>query len=158
KYCAEISKLTEGVETDEAYMLGLFHDAGSLLLARKFVDEYTGVLFTLNEKPLSVPLKEKKFFDVNHCSIGYILAKKWKLDEVLCQAIYLHHIPSIKKLKNKKLKKMIAMVKLANLLAKGYNPDQMSFEDAQYEHDALQELKLNNIQLKTLRMKNMSTG
>jgi hypothetical protein len=53
---------------------------------------------------------------------------------------------------------MIAMVKLANLLAKGYNPDQMSFEDAQYEHDALQELKLNNIQLKTLRMKNMSTG
>ncbi|MBT4636039.1 MAG: HDOD domain-containing protein [Candidatus Marinimicrobia bacterium] len=26
KYCAEISKLTEGVETDEAYMLGLFRE------------------------------------------------------------------------------------------------------------------------------------
>jgi len=75
---------------DQAYMAGIFHECGVPVLMQRFPD-YCGKL-RLNTATCWPSLAEEDaHFNVDHCSIGYLVAHHWKLPDFICKAILYHH-------------------------------------------------------------------
>ena len=75
---------------DQAYMAGIFHECGVPVLMQRF-PEYCGKLHLDNTTCWPNLADEDSLFNVDHCSIGYLVAHHWKLPDFICQAILYHH-------------------------------------------------------------------
>lgn len=79
---------------DQAYMAGIFHECGVPVLMQRFPD-YCGTLHLANATCCPVIAEEDDRYNVDHCSIGYLVARHWNLPDFVCQAIRYHHeVPS----------------------------------------------------------------
>jgi HD-like signal output (HDOD) protein len=75
---------------EEAYTFGLLQNIGVALIMQKYAD-YDEIEYQaqINQKPILEV--EDDFYDTNHATLGYILAKSWNLSKDLSQAILRHH-------------------------------------------------------------------
>lgn len=78
---------------DEAYTLGLFHNAGIPLLMRRFANylDVTQQGYASTGPTRRVIDIENEKYNTNHAVLGYYVAKSWKLPDYLCSAIAEHH-------------------------------------------------------------------
>ncbi|XOV78492.1 MAG: HDOD domain-containing protein [Aestuariibacter sp.] len=73
---------------DQAYMLGLFHNAGIPVMLMEF-DDYPAILQLANEQGWpAVGDIERERYGTSHTTISAILAQRWKLPEVMIEVIY----------------------------------------------------------------------
>lgn len=79
------------VDPDEAFLAGLLHDIGKLLLDEYLADDYQHTLeyAAVEGKPLR--LAERATLQIDHCWVGERLARQWKLPDILSRAIADHH-------------------------------------------------------------------
>lgn len=75
---------------DQAYMAGIFHECGVPLLMLRFPD-YCKSLQLDHLCCWPSLAEEDAKFNVDHCSIGYIVARHWGLPDFVCAAIQYHH-------------------------------------------------------------------
>ncbi|MBD3169914.1 MAG: HDOD domain-containing protein [candidate division Zixibacteria bacterium] len=75
---------------EEAFVSGLMHDVGILLLNQEFPEDYSSVLKSSAEKT-SFHERENDVFDCNHADVAGHLCKTWNLPERICSAIENHH-------------------------------------------------------------------
>lgn len=75
----------------EAFVGGLMHDVGALVLIEYFTSEFNEIRELQNFKNISMVEAERDVLDTDHCEIGAWLAQKWNLPEQLCRAIRFHH-------------------------------------------------------------------
>lgn len=111
--CAELSEHIHGITRDEAYLIGLFHNGGCLLLASKYPETYLKVFSQLNTNPISGLHKEFELYGTTHTDIGVLLGQKWKLPVEMLNTILLHHVEEVK-VGREKVRAMIAMIQVAN--------------------------------------------
>jgi HD-like signal output (HDOD) protein/CheY-like chemotaxis protein len=79
---------------DEAFVSGLLHDIGKLVLASNFPAEYDGVLGAAAGRTAALLEAEQQTFGANHAEIGGYLLGLWGLPVPVVEAIALHHNPS----------------------------------------------------------------
>jgi HD-like signal output (HDOD) protein/CheY-like chemotaxis protein len=79
---------------DEAFVAGLLHDIGKLILASNFAAEYDSVLETAAGRTATLLEAEQQTFGANHAEIGGYLLGLWGLPVAVVEAIALHHQPS----------------------------------------------------------------
>jgi HD-GYP domain-containing protein (c-di-GMP phosphodiesterase class II)/HD-like signal output (HDOD) protein len=91
--CERIADLVEGVNCHEAFIGGLFLNSGAVFLSHKFSDYVSGVYENSLCCPVSMMQKEVADYGVEHGTLGYILATKWQLSKMTCDAIYQHNNP-----------------------------------------------------------------
>lgn len=113
--CAELSEHISDVTRDEAYLIGLFHNGGSMLLATKDPVNYLKVFSQLNTNPVSGIHKEYELYGATHTDIGILLGQKWKLPVEMLNTILLHHVEDVK-IGREKVRAMIAMIQVANYI------------------------------------------
>lgn len=77
----------------EAFVAGLFHDIGVLVIYNYFNPEFKEIIETAGKENLSILEAEKKIIGLSHQEIGKYLAEKWNLPAQLCDAIHYHHKP-----------------------------------------------------------------
>ena len=75
---------------DQAYMAGIFHECGVPVLMMRF-PEYCKVLRLENACCWPNLTDEDTRFDLDHTSVGYLVARHWKLPDFVCAAIRYHH-------------------------------------------------------------------
>ena len=75
---------------DQAYMAGIFHECGVPVLMQRFPD-YCAKLSLESTACWPDLAEEDALYNVDHCSIGYLVARHWKLPDFICQAILYHH-------------------------------------------------------------------
>lgn len=75
---------------DQAYMAGIFHECGVPVLMQRFPD-YCGRLQLESACCWPSLSEEDDQYHVDHSSIGYLVARHWKLPDFVCQAILYHH-------------------------------------------------------------------
>ncbi|MDM8537673.1 HDOD domain-containing protein [Desulfobacterales bacterium HSG17] len=78
-------------DPEKCFVNGLLHDTGKLILAYYMKDDFKALMLKAREANLMFMAVEKKILPVNHCEIGYIIAKKWGLPDVISNTIYHHH-------------------------------------------------------------------
>ncbi|MEA3405103.1 MAG: HDOD domain-containing protein [Pseudomonadota bacterium] len=140
---ADIAEWVDDVSRDEAYMLGLFHNSGALLLASKNEQRYSVLFSNSMSRPVSILALEEKTLGSNHAMVGVLMAKKWKLPIEMINAVMLHHTAECSRIKNDKVRAMVAMLKVANAIVAeislgAYRGDEMR----SYEEDGVEELMI----------------
>lgn len=74
--------------TDQAYLLGLFHDCGVPVLIHQ-IEGYGTVPLATRAAPDY--LGEDDDHATSHCIAGLLVAQEWQLPDMLCEAIRAHH-------------------------------------------------------------------
>jgi HD-like signal output (HDOD) protein len=75
---------------DQAYMAGIFHECGVPVLMLRFPD-YCDKLNLKDACCWPNLSDEDAHFQLDHSSVGYLVARHWKLPDFICQAILYHH-------------------------------------------------------------------
>lgn len=104
-----ISRITP----EQAYMAGIFHDCGVPVLMQRFPDYCKATGAGIGDAWVDVNA-EDNVFQVDHCSIGYLLARHWRLPDFVADAILYHH--EIRRLETSVARSMVAMLQLAIFL------------------------------------------
>jgi HD-like signal output (HDOD) protein len=80
-----------GLNADDAYTYGLFHDCGIPVLIARFPN-YKEVLAAANsDADVEFTAREEALLQTNHAAVGCALAQKWWLPEDMYVAIRHHH-------------------------------------------------------------------
>jgi HD-like signal output (HDOD) protein len=142
--CLRIASMVHGVFPDEAYLVGLLHDCGALLMAEKW-SEYVDAWHLRDTFPIGVTRAEQRRFGTHHAVVGYLFVSHWKLPERICQAIYGHHLPACAGIGDSSVRALIATLKLADALVAGTRlaGSSGSLERVQYIAGARDELMLD---------------
>lgn len=75
---------------EEAYMAGLLHDIGELILLSALGAPYAELLGSSHDETLQTSLETERF-GVNHGEIGTWLTDQWQLDSAFADGILFHH-------------------------------------------------------------------
>jgi len=79
---------------DDAFMAGMLHDAGKLVLAHNLPGKYTRVMQLAREKVLPLHVLERDEFGATHGDIGAYLLTLWGLPDPIVEAVAFHHRPA----------------------------------------------------------------
>ncbi len=94
-YCASASRVIArkiGYRlAGEAFVAGLMHDIGILIIAQYFGGDYAKIRELMALKKISLVEAEKLVLNTTHCEIGAWLGKKWNLPDRLLMSILNHH-------------------------------------------------------------------
>jgi HD-like signal output (HDOD) protein len=78
---------------DEAYVSGLLHDVGTLVLDQYFPDVFLQIQALAEEKCMPRADAETFILKIDHGGIGALLLERWNLPESIIQAVSWHHGP-----------------------------------------------------------------
>ncbi|HVO66748.1 MAG TPA: HDOD domain-containing protein [Syntrophales bacterium] len=128
-------------EPEEAYVAGLIHDIGKVVMALEFTKSYEAALACAEQENISIGKAEKQFFADNHAVLGGVLSEKWRFPKKLTEAIFYHHQPR----SAESFPLETAIVHLADILTKarglGFSGDQIVpiIDDAAFDRLELTE-------------------
>lgn len=106
-----LARLDRKVDPEVAFVAGLLHDIGLLVMARAAPLEMAEVLALCPDDPLA---SERRNLGVNHAQVGQRLLEMWNLPPALAEAVRLHHAPHRK---YALINPLVNVVALADVLA-----------------------------------------
>jgi putative nucleotidyltransferase with HDIG domain len=133
----------EGADTkmmDDAFMAGMLHDVGKLVLATNFPDKYLSVLTTAKDEGIQVHEAEYKMFQCSHAEVGAYMLGLWGLPDSLIMASAFHHCPINHPERNLNT---LAIIHLANVFDYEVNPARRIGAIPTIDHNYLTELAIN---------------
>ncbi|WP_024851483.1 HDOD domain-containing protein [Hydrogenovibrio kuenenii] len=155
---AELSRWVEGVVPEEAYMAGLFHNAGAIIMAMKF-DDYPQFFFNTLTNCYSGSHKEVSVYGAHHGVFGLLVAKKWQLASMYAQVMLMHHQMNFEIVKDPKAKTLVAIIQLANAIVSESSFDQYHGEEIKkMRATAQEELLIEDDVISEIRIALMSNS
>jgi putative nucleotidyltransferase with HDIG domain len=91
--CARSLARHAGLDQDAAFIGGLLHDIGRLVLAISFPEQYAQVTAECEHSDARLGAVERRVLGVDHERAGQLLAEKWKFPPLIQRAIGRHHAP-----------------------------------------------------------------
>lgn len=76
---------------DEAYLVGLFHNAGHSLINLRYQSYEEFLINNLNHPEASITQLENEQYKFDHTTLGYYLASSWGIPDYLRNVISNHH-------------------------------------------------------------------
>ena len=95
---------------DQACLAGIFHDCGVPVLMQRFSTYCKTMCLDEPGSWMDLTVEDARF-NADHCVIGYLVGKHWKLPNFICDAIRYHH--DMNRLENHAARTMVAILQLA---------------------------------------------
>lgn len=92
--CARSLARHAGLDRDAAFIGGLLHDIGRLVLATGFPEQYARVIAECGRDDVGLGTAELRVLGVDHERAGQLLAETWKFPAPIVRAIGQHHAPA----------------------------------------------------------------
>lgn len=80
-----------GQRGEDAFLCGILHDVGIIVEDQTAPDLFLKTCTALGSGAGALPLAEKEMIGTDHCEIGALLAKEWKMPEEIKEGIRRHH-------------------------------------------------------------------
>lgn len=138
-----ISRYLRYPDTEEAYVTGLLHDMGKLILDQYMNVDYMRILDIMRTHNLALWQVEEKLLGIEHSMVGSLMAQKWNFPPQLINAIRYHHAPSLANTKPE----LGAIINLANALSKSEKDAQRDPHGQVLHPEALNILGLDQVQV-----------
>lgn len=87
-----MARICGNVAPQEAYLAGLLHDLGLILIDQYVHNPFRRVIDALDDETPICEV-ERRLLGFDHAMLGEFVAAKWNLPEHLCAAIGYHHAP-----------------------------------------------------------------
>jgi putative nucleotidyltransferase with HDIG domain len=91
--CAKGLARALNLNRDHAFISGLLHDIGKLVLVSRYPDQYAKVIAYRSEHDCTLLDAERKVLIVDHAVVGQALAEYWRFPIVIQKSIGSHHAP-----------------------------------------------------------------
>lgn len=149
--CAMMSKLialkTRYKVPEEAYIAGLLHDVGKIILGRFVEQDYEKIMSQVEAGKSTFSVAEKEILGFDHPTVGAKVAEKWLFPENLVDAIRYHHDPE----RSKKNSQLTDIVHIADatclMMGIGLGGDGLAYE---FDQKALDRLGLSEPDMENL--------
>jgi HD-like signal output (HDOD) protein len=79
--------------TDEAFIAGLLHDLGKLMMCANMPEPYQQAQTLARERQIAIGDAEQEIFGATHADVGAYLLGLWGLPVPIVEAVALHHQP-----------------------------------------------------------------
>lgn len=132
---------------EEAYVAGLLHDIGKLLLDHYVQIDYARLVNWMRQHRLKLWQVEEEIIGIDHGTVGSFMAEKWNLPVVLVDAVHFHHAPSLARTRQE----LPAIVNIANAIIWRSIPGQMEMGDTDIHPEALRILGIRQERLERLQ-------
>jgi len=139
---------------EEAYVSGLLHDMGKLLLDQYVLSDYNTIVDYVHKYHLPPWQVEEKLIGIHHAEVGGLIARRWNFPVSLVDAIRYHHSPSFA-LKNQQLP---AIVNLANTFADEYQLQRPALVSRELHPESLNILKVDAGDVEKLKGEMKASG
>jgi putative nucleotidyltransferase with HDIG domain len=96
--CAKSLARHARLDQDAAFLAGLLHDIGRLVLASSFPDAYAQAVDYCEHEDTTISEAELHVLGVDHQRTGRMLAEAWKFPPAIQRAIGQHHAPAMDEL------------------------------------------------------------
>jgi putative nucleotidyltransferase with HDIG domain len=156
--CARELAPRAGLDAEEAFLAGLMHDFGCLVLALHCPQGAAAAMALSRQQVLPLHEAEAEVLGLNHAQVGALLAQHWHFPPEIVAAIEHHHrLPSADADQRVSLQ---ALVQLANSVAQGIHHEEAGqageaagppLDAALAQALALDEAALLELQARTLR-------
>ena len=95
-FCSAIAEYENMSKEDieSAYVCGLLHDVGRIVLALQFPDKYKRSLAISNATMRELDEVEKEVIGASHSAVGAYLLGLWGLPDTVVEAVATHHSPA----------------------------------------------------------------
>jgi len=90
-YAKRIARQISYVNIEEAYLAGLLHDLGELLLWVNFANKCAMVPSLIEDKTIHQCIAEEEQIGINHCEVGAWQLRQWNLSPLISDAVLYHH-------------------------------------------------------------------
>jgi putative nucleotidyltransferase with HDIG domain len=91
----EISEHRRVANPEDAYIVGLLHDVGKLVMLRYFSPDVDALCHGAQEHRLTWLACEEALFTVNHATIARAVFRAWDFPDGVVEAIACHHQPKV---------------------------------------------------------------
>jgi putative nucleotidyltransferase with HDIG domain len=81
------------VEAEDAFIAGLLHDVGKIVLHQFARDEFASALRVVKDKDCLLVEAEQEVLGLTHAHVGSMLLDAWHLPPRLVDAVAKHHVP-----------------------------------------------------------------
>lgn len=92
KALAKVEHAERSVQ-EEAFVGGILHDVGILIMASNFPSAYDRVAEIVIQEKVSIPTAEQSEFGVSHAEVGAYLLELWGIPPQILEIVSMHHRP-----------------------------------------------------------------
>ncbi|MDD2711032.1 MAG: HDOD domain-containing protein [Verrucomicrobiae bacterium] len=103
---------------EEAFVGGMLHDIGKIILMECFSAQYSEVLKAASTGAKSLQQLEQEAFGINHSNLGAEICRRWKMPASLARMISMHHVNARTSENSIKLDHILFAVRIADNLAR----------------------------------------
>ena len=91
--CARLIAKRVGINPESAFMAGLLHDIGRLVLVTGFPVQYETAMHYRAEHDCAMLEAERQILSCDHAAVGHALAEHWRFPPAIQMAVAGHHAP-----------------------------------------------------------------
>lgn len=110
-----IANGTRLLNEEEAFLGGLFHDIGKIIMSFFDSQQFQKVMEISYNEQISFLAVEQQVYSYNHAEVGGLVIKKWNFPEMLMKAVLQHHQFAFDKEEDPCQVTLTCVVGLANL-------------------------------------------
>lgn len=110
-----IANGTRLLNEEEAFLGGLFHDIGKIIMSFFDSQQFQKVMEISYNEQISFLAAEQQVYSYNHAEVGGLVIKKWNFPEMLMKAVLQHHQFAFDKEEDPCQVTLTCVVGLANL-------------------------------------------
>lgn len=147
----EIAKRARFSDHEDAFVLGLLHDIGQVLLAYWFANDYRALVREHRQGAVPLHVLEMRRLGCSHAMVGAAFLKQWGMPPALIHAVEFHHdlyqVPA-------NIKRYPALAELADTAAQraGYYGLSSMYAEREYSAGALRLARLTAEQMTQIEL------
>lgn len=121
-----------GMDGESAFVLGLLHDIGKIILDNYANDAWRDIVFNMKTEGVSFREGEQEVLEEGHAHLGAWVTREWGLPDEICQSIEDHH--DFEKIQSHRLGWFHLANLLCRLVSEGKDPAASEEVTACLEH------------------------
>jgi len=110
------SRIPHPVDPEQAFISGLLHDVGKVLLCCALKERYNLAITHARENTLPLHEAERACFGYDHADAGLWLMQAWRIPPRYCDAAFHHHHATGESIQNPTVRSLCRIVQLSDLL------------------------------------------